>query len=166
LRSNIYLERFLDQTAKRGTWYGGGSAAALACALAAALLEKLANRSPATTTIRAIRHRCASLIDQDARAFARVIQAQARHDRRAAHRALKAAIEIPGEVYTSSQRLLSAALHIRKAISPSYQVDLRCAEAFARASREAARVLVLTNLKWLGNHAYSRRIHRKRSRLK
>jgi len=160
------VDQFLDQTARRGTWYGGGSAAALSCALAAALLEKLASRSTAARPLRAMRTRCVGLVGQDAAAFSRVIRAKARRNRLAVQRALRAAIEIPAEVYASSQQLLKAASQIKQTIHPSYQVDLTCAVALAKASGQAARALVITNLAWLGDRAYSRQLHRKLSRLK
>lgn len=160
LRSNISVEQLLDQTAKRGTWYGGGSAAALACALAAALLEKLASRPGAAESLRTIRTRCTKLIEEDAHAFARVIQAHMHRDRQAVRRALKVAIEVPAEVCTASQRLLTAAARIRPTLTPAYTSDLRCAVALARASGQAAQALVKTNLEWLDDRAYSRRIRR------
>lgn len=159
MQSKISLERFLDQTATRGTWYGGGSAAALACALAAALLEKLASRPTTIGSIRTVRTTCARLIHQDATAFARVIEAQARRDHHAVQQALKTAIDIPWQVYACSRRLLRASFPIRQTISPRFRSDLRCAVALAKASGEAARVLVMTNLAWLGDGAYSRRVY-------
>ena len=152
------LEWFLDETAKRGSWYGGGSAAALTCALAASLLEKLANQQTLTRAMRTIRTRCATLTHQDAKTFARVIRATARGDRLATQRALKAAIDIPRQVYVNSQQLLKFSYRIKQTLHPKYQVDLRCAQALAKASGQAARALVMTNLSWLGDGAYRARL--------
>jgi formiminotetrahydrofolate cyclodeaminase len=157
LRSKIYLEEFLDQTAKRGSWYGGGSTAACACALAAALLEKLATQPSTARLLRTIRTRGVELIHQDATAFARVIEAQGQQHQPAIHRALKQAIAIPLEVWASSQRLLNVAPRISKTMKPRYRVDLRCAVLLAKAARDAARALVTTNLAWLGDQATRRR---------
>lgn len=154
------LEWFLDETAKRGSWYGGGSAAALTCALAASLLEKLATHPTITQAMRTIRARCATLTHQDAKTFARVIQATVRGDRSATQRALKAAIDIPRQVYVDSQQLLKFSHRIKQTLHPKYQVDLRCAQALARASGQAARALVVTNLSWLGDRAYRARLSR------
>ena len=172
----IDIERFLEQTADRHSWYGGGSAAALVCALSAALLEKLAclpsrtrGRQAGWTlrgkTTRTIRAQCARLIEVDARAFARVIRASARHDRLAEARALKTAIEVPWQVHRYTQRLLQVAQRMRTAVSPRYQADLRCAEALAKASGNAARALVNVNLRWLDDPAARRRIRQQLARL-
>ena len=152
------LERFLQQTATRGSWYGGGSAAAMTCALAAALLEKLVNERGVAASVRRLRREATVLIERDATAFARVIQAYYQHDQPAIQRALKAAIDVPLSVHAASDRLLQLAAKARTGIRPRYRVDLTCAVALARASRQTAGALVRTNLTWLADRAYSRRI--------
>ena len=155
---NPSVQQLLNQVAKRGSWYGGGSAAALACALAAALLEKLTNGSPAARSSRQMRSRCTPLIERDAKAFSRVIQAYYQQDRSAARRALKAAIDIPITVYTSSQQVLALGQKARRMIRPKFRSDLTCVLALAEASRQASLALIETNLAWLGDRAYSRRV--------
>lgn len=160
----IPVERFLAQTAAKGSWYGGGSAAALGCALSAALLEKLANRAASIRSARTIRTRCARLIDDDAVTFARVIRAS-RRTRQAWARALKAAIDVPVELAQHAAALIRLARTLRRDISPRYRVDLDCAVLLAHASGQAARALVATNLAWLDDPAYARRIRRRLTRL-
>ncbi|MBI3319841.1 MAG: cyclodeaminase/cyclohydrolase family protein [Candidatus Omnitrophica bacterium] len=145
----ISVEHLLEQTATRGTWYGGGSAAALSCALSAALIEKLASRPQAIRTARTIRRRCARLIDEDARVFARAVQAMSSQDRHRIRRAMNAAIAVPQEVCASAQRLRRISRQVGKALRPHVRVDLRCADALARAAGDSARALVLTNQAWL-----------------
>lgn len=160
----IPVERFLAQTAAKGSWYGGGSAAALGCALSAALLEKLANRAASVSAARRIRTRCTRLIDADALTFARVIRAS-RRSRPAWARALKAAIGVPADVARHAAALLGLARALRRDIHPRYRVDLDCAVFLAKASGQAARALVATNLAWLNDPAHARRIRRKLTRL-
>ena len=155
---NSSVRTFLDQTATQGTWYGGGSAAAFTCALSAALLEKLA-RSPASRkTLHVIRTRCVRLIEADAASFARVVRAQSRHDARSMTKALKAAIDVPLQVCRDASRIRKIAIEIRPSIRRHYDVDLRCAVELAQAAGKAAQALVATNLTWLNEPKYSRRI--------
>lgn len=158
------MEQFLARTAAKGSWYGGGSAAALGCAVSAALLEKLASRAASIRRARRIRTRCLRLIDDDAATFARVIRAS-RRSRAAWARALKSAIGVPAEVLRHAAALLRLSRALRREIHPRYRVDLDCAVLLARASGQAARALVATNLAWLGDPAYARRIRRQLARL-
>jgi len=158
------IERLLEDTARRGSWYGGGSAAALACALAGALLEKLLNRSPSTRAVRAIRLRAAAFVDEDATAFSRVIKAYYQHDQSAARAALRTATKIPLGVHASAGQLLRIARQQKRTISARYQSDLTCVVTLATAARKSARALVLTNLSWLNDPAYSRRARQQLSR--
>ena len=146
---SISLDHFLEQTATRGTWYGGGSAVALSCALSAALMEKLASRPQVAQAARTIRRRCALLVDEDARVFASIIHAMSRQDRQAVRRAMKAAIAVPREISTSARQLRRISRQIGKGIRPNFRVDLRCADALAKASDDSARALIRTNQAWL-----------------
>ena len=148
----------LDAIAKQGSWYGGGSAAALACAMSAALLEKLLSSSRDVRRFRALRHRCAVLIETDARTFSKVIEAYYRRNPRAAKARLKAAILIPAEVCEASRELLGQARASAHLIKPRYRVDLRCAIELAKAAHASALALVETNLVWLDEPAFSTRI--------
>ena len=137
----------------------------MTCALAAALCEKLLNERAGVAEVRRVRRRCAGLIARDAEVFSCVIRAYYQHDRPAIQRALKTAIQVPLSVHAASQRLLQLAKRGRATIRPRYRVDLICAIALAQASRQAARALVMTNLAWLGDRAYSRRMIQRLQRL-
>ncbi|MDP3722554.1 MAG: cyclodeaminase/cyclohydrolase family protein [Candidatus Omnitrophota bacterium] len=142
------VRQLLEQTADRRSSYGGGSAAALSCALAAALVEKLAGRTGSAIIARRLRACCTRLIEADAQAFARVVRAGARQDHRAIRRALTVATGIPSQVGECAQQVLSIARRIRARVSPRYRVDLRCAEALARTAKQSAQALVAANRAW------------------
>ena len=155
----------LDVIAKRGSWYGGGSAVALGCALAAALLEKLSSEPRSRILTRRLRRQCLQLASRDAQVFAHVIRAQASRRSTAFRRALKDAIQVPLDIYAASHAVLVAAARVRRTLSKAYQVDLECVVALAGAAQTGSRALVLTNTRWLGEPAYSRQIRKHLKRL-
>ena len=163
---NSSVRTFLDQTATTGTWYGGGSAAAFTCALSAALLEKLARSAVHRKPLRTIRTRCLRLVKTDADSFARVVRAHSRHDARATTKALKAAIDVPLQVCRDASQARKISIAIRPSIRRHYDVDLRCAVELAQAAGKAARALVTTNLTWLDDPKYSRRIRQQLTSLR
>ena len=155
------LEQFLDQVARRGSWFGGGSVAAVCAALAAALLEKLVHQASTARRLRQIRRQCMELARRDAEAFARVIQATRHKHQAAFRRTLKAATEIPCRVFEHATAVQSACRAAQRAVKPQFQSDLRCAMAVAMAAGESARALVLTNLAWLNERAYTQQVERR-----
>jgi formiminotetrahydrofolate cyclodeaminase len=169
---NLSLEQLLNQTATRGSWYGGGSVAAMACAASAALLEKLLNPvassraggavtpHPASKSMRAIRATTLRLIQRDAQAFSRVIKAYYQHDKAAIRRSLKEATEIPLTIALSARRVTATARQLKPQIKPRYRSDLTCVEALATAARTAAEAFVDTNLAWLNDAAYTARVRK------
>ena len=154
------LEQFLDQVARRGSWMGGGSVAALSAALAAALLEKLVHDPGTARRLRRIRQECVRLIRRDAETFARVILATQRKQRQAFARALKAATEVPCRVFEHAQAVQTICRAVQRSVKPRFQSDLRCAMAVALAAAESARTLIFTNVAWLDEPAYTRQIKR------
>jgi len=152
------VEQFLEQVARRGSWVGGGSVAALSVALAAALLEKLMADRRGARRIRRARHSCVRLIERDAAMFARVIEATRTGGAGRFQRALQAATEVPCRVFEHAQAIQAACRRAQRAVKPRFQSDLRCAMALALAGAESARTLILTNLAWLNSGAYSKRI--------
>ncbi|MBI2104758.1 MAG: cyclodeaminase/cyclohydrolase family protein [Candidatus Omnitrophica bacterium] len=155
------IEQFLAQVARRGSWVGGGSVAAFSAALSAALLEKLVHDPAAARRLGAVRRECLALLDRDAEAFARVIRTTRRKDRRAFRAALQAATEVPCRVFEHAQRVQAACRAAQQAVKPRFQSDLRCAMAVAIAAGESARTLIHTNLAWLNDPAYAKRIRRR-----
>ena len=155
------LEEFLEQVARRGSWLGGGSVAALSAALSAALLEKLLLNARTVRQVRRLRCECVALIERDAEAFARVIQATRSHRSGTFQRALRRAIDIPCRLITCCQLIEAHGRRIQPEIKPQFRSDLRCALAVARAAREGALALVDTNLAWLNDQAYAGRVRRR-----
>jgi hypothetical protein len=61
-------------------------------------------------------------------------------------------------VFDRAQRLEAVCQAAQQAVKPRFQSDLRCAMALAMASSESARTLILTNLAWLDDPQYSKRM--------
>ena len=161
LHRSLSVDEFLEQVARRGSWVGGGSVAALSAALSAALLEKLVTRPRARRTLQQIRSVCVTLIDRDAETFSGVIQAMRRKNQAGFRQALRRATDVPQQVVVSAATVQAACRVARRTINPRFQSDLRCAEALAKASGVAARALIRTNLVWLKDPAYTRATRRR-----
>lgn len=155
------LEHILSQVARKGSWYGGGTAAALGLSVSAALLEKLAQQPKDQQRLRAIRHLGLRLAEQDAQVFARVIAASRLNGSGRRATALKQAIEIPYQVYQGAASVLAIGRRFRRSIKPRFQSDVRCAIALAQASKDAAKGFVDANLAWLDDERYSRLMRRR-----
>jgi formiminotetrahydrofolate cyclodeaminase len=160
----VSLTAFLDQLARRGSWFGGGSAAALSAALAAALLEKLALDPQGARRLRRIRRECLELVERDAATFASVIHATRAKDRQAFRRMLKTATDVPCRVFEHAKDVQVACRQAQRVIKPRFQSDLRCALAVALAAAESARTLIYTNLAWLDDPAYTKTVQRRLAR--
>jgi formiminotetrahydrofolate cyclodeaminase len=158
---SVPIEEFLHQIARRGSLFGGGSAAALTAALSAALLEKLVTAPRVSRRLRRIRQECLTLTLRDAQVFGRVIAASRRKHHAVFARALKQAVDVPWQVFGHAQSVQAACAAARRLVKIRFQSDLRCASAIARAAQDSARVLILTNLAWLNNPAYSRAMRRR-----
>lgn len=155
------ISDFLEEVARRGSWLGGGSTAALSAATAAALLEKLIVRKATARALRRIRYDCVGLIERDARAFAGVVQAIRQDDRRVFRRSLMKATDVPWRVFRHAARLQATCREAQRTTAPRLQSDLRCAMALALASGESARTLIHTNLAWLNDKRYSQSMRRR-----
>jgi formiminotetrahydrofolate cyclodeaminase len=140
---------------------GGGSVAALCAALSAALLEKLVVQPQAAQQLRRIQRSSLALMPRDARVFSKVIQATRRGGRRNFRRALKTATEVPWQVFAHAQAVQRMCRQAQRSVKPRFQSDLRCALAVALAASESARTLIETNLAWLNDAAYTRRMRRR-----
>jgi len=155
------VEQFLEDVAHRGSWFGGGSVAALAAALSASLLRKLTTRPAMARKLQRIQRGCSRLVERDAAMFARVIQATRTHNRAAFERSLKTATEVPYQVFAYAHDIQAACRVERRAIKPQFQSDLVCVMALSQAAAASARALIRTNLAWLRNSAYSARMTRR-----
>jgi formiminotetrahydrofolate cyclodeaminase len=147
----------LDSVGARTPAPGGGAAAALAGAIAAALTEMAAafaeTRKPAAPDVNAehIRERAATLrarlidlADEDAAVYAAVLATTDRADRQ---RALSAAADPPLQIATAAAEIAELASAI--AVVPGNEQllgDATCAVALGEAAAQAAARLVELNL--------------------
>ena len=155
------IQELLEEVARRGSWFGGGSVAALGAAASAALLEKLVGEGVAGRRLRRIRRQTGRLIEEDAKAFARVIAATRSPNRGRFRSALHAATRVQETVLRAAGEVQRAGRAARRAIKPRFQSDLRCAMALAKASAESAKALIRTNLTWLNDSRGTRRMPRR-----
>ncbi|MBI4353671.1 MAG: cyclodeaminase/cyclohydrolase family protein [Candidatus Omnitrophica bacterium] len=150
---SLSLECFLDELARRGSWLGGGSVAALSAALSAALLEKLTVQPIERQRVRRIRRRCAALVTKDATVFAHVIRTLRGGSSQAFRRSLKAATAVQQDVLTHADAVITMCRKARRTVKPRFQSDLQCAQALAEAARYASKKLIGTNRAWLNDAA-------------
>ena len=160
LRLNGSLKQLLDHITRRGSWFGGGSVAALSAAVAAALLEKLLTHPQGRRRVHAIRRSCVALMERDAIVFSRVIQATRTNRPRTVAQRLKVAIQVPCQVVRHASAIQAACRAAQRYIKPRFQSDLRCAMAVARAAEVSGLALIETNLAWLDDPAHTKRIRR------
>jgi formiminotetrahydrofolate cyclodeaminase len=158
------VRQFLDQVAARAPAPGGGSSAAMAGALAAGLVamaarfsgellpdaEELAGRADE------LRRRAAELVDQDAQAYGRVLDAFAlpgggtgQREQRA-RAALQRAAEVPAEMTEIAAQVAGMAARLARAGNPNLRGDSISAALLAEASARCASALVDINVA-LGN---------------
>jgi formiminotetrahydrofolate cyclodeaminase len=153
------LREFLDDVAARGRTPGGGSAAALVTALAAALLAKIARTSTAWPESRGIAAQAESLRDRAAplaQATAEEYEAalQAREDegepgeRRdfALGRAYARAAEPPLQIARAAADVAELAVVVARNGDPAFHVDAVIAALLAAAAASSAAELVGVNL--------------------
>jgi len=154
------LREFLDDVAARGRTPGGGSAAALVTALAAALLAKIARTSTAWPESRGIAAQAEALCDRAAplaQADAEEYEAalQAREDdggeageRRdfALGRAYARAAEPPLQIARAAADVAELAVVVARNGDPAFHADAVTAALLAAAAASSAAELVGVNL--------------------
>jgi methenyltetrahydrofolate cyclohydrolase len=121
---------------------GGGSTAAVACALAAALLEMSAG--PPHERAAALRARALELADADLESYAPVLEAQRRGEPLGP--ALAAAAETPLAVAEVGCEVAELAAEVARAGRPALEGDAATAALLAEAATRAAARLVELNL--------------------
>ena len=154
------IQKWLEEVARRGSRVGGGSVAALGAAMAAALLEKLIGHGRSGQRLRRIRCQVTRAIEQDAKVFARVIEATRHADQRTFCSSLKAATALQVSVLQAAREVQRVGRAARRTIRPRFQSDLRCAMALASAAAASAKGLIRTNLTWLNDPLYTHRLQR------
>lgn len=168
MNSSETVEGLLSRIASPTPSGGGGAAAALVGATAAALVGMVAGvaaqRAPEDANLReivgeaeALRRRMLALIECDVEAFGRVVEARRRTDdgRAAAVRdALIGATEVPLELAVASSRVLEQCGALLSRARPSTIPDLGVAAALADAALEGAALTVRANLETLDAPAF------------
>jgi glutamate formiminotransferase/formiminotetrahydrofolate cyclodeaminase len=175
---SLPLDRFLDEVSSASPAPGGGSVAALAGSLGAALAAMVANLTVGKSAAGAaaalsalaeraqgIKERLAAAIDEDARAFDRVIEAmraprgtpeeqQARDAR--LQQAFKEAASVPLETARLSMQALELAAAVARDGLKDAVSDAGVAALMARAGVEGAALNVLTNLRSIDDPTFTR----------
>lgn len=178
------LDEFMERLSSADPVPGGGSVAALECAMGAALLAMVANltvgrKRYADVEERAgqirdealgLRARALSLADEDAQAYGQVAdvltlprdtedQKTVRRDRM--QRALQGAVAPPLETMSSASRVLDLATDLMTIGNRSAISDVGTAAGAARSSFDAARLNVEINLASIHDEVWVRRIRSK-----
>src|SRR5918999_76131 len=158
---NETLERFLERLASTDPAPGGGGSAAVATAMAAALVEMAAGLSTDHVADAAvlgaaagdIRRRALTLVDDDAAAYGRVLDAyrlprdlhpEAR--RRAIGKALEEATAVPLEIAGLAADVAGLGNRLVAGGNPNLEGDAATAVHLARAAARAAARLVELNV--------------------
>jgi formiminotetrahydrofolate cyclodeaminase len=155
------LERFLERLASTDPAPGGGAAAALATAMAAALVEMAAGLSTDHVDDAAaiggeagdIRRRALTLADEDAAAYGRVLAAYRRPRdtepdarRREIREALEGATAVPLDVARLAADVTGLGTRLVASGNPNLEGDAAAAVLLARAAAQAAARLVELNV--------------------
>ncbi|MPY87609.1 MAG: glutamate formimidoyltransferase [Luteitalea sp.] len=175
----LTVQRFIDEVASETPAPGGGSVAALAGSLGAALAALVANvtvgrpgfeeasaaLSAEAERAQALKARLATLVDEDTRAFSDVVAARrlpkgtpADDSARAA--AIESALQRAAAVPRETMRLCVDALRVALAVveqgNPNAASDAGVAGLMARAGAAAAALNVLINLGSIQDEAFTR----------
>jgi len=173
------VESYLDKLASGEPEPGGGSAAALAGALAAALVSMVANLTLGKEKYAAVedeiaamkaaaenaRVRLGELVSRDADAYAAVAAAMKlpRDDddqkavrREALQAALKGAAEVPAEIASVVTEVARLALPAAEKGNQNAVSDAGVAVLFAEAAAQAAALNVKINLAWIDDEEFKR----------
>ena len=148
------LAHLLDAVAAPTPAPGGGSSAAIACALAAALVEMAAGIADAggvdAVRVRALRARALELAEQELSSYAPVLEARrlpagepARRARIAA--ALEEASAVPREIGAVAAEIVVLAERVGAQSSAAVRGDAETGRLLAEAAGTAAALLVETN---------------------
>lgn len=155
--ANFTVKDFLRLTGGPLPTPGGGSSAALAGALAAALVEKIARKTQAKqrrarallNKAIAIRQRLTRAIHEDAHWYWRVVLAFRKKDRRAALRALVRATNVPKHIVAEAREVVRLVQQLEPLCSRVWKSDLRCAWLLAEAAQGAGLALIIANQQFM-----------------
>ncbi len=159
----VTLAQFLDRLAARTPAPGGGSVAAVTCAMAAGLVEMAAAFDPGVTLdgvgerARELRARAAALADADGAAYAEVLEAlrmPAGPDRTARlDDAVGGAIECPMQVLEIAAEVATLAADVAARGNRNLEGDAITGALLAEAAARSAATLAQLNVSMLSRHA-------------
>lgn len=178
MTSGLIDTRFIDALATSEPTPGGGSAAAVAAAIAAGLLSMVCNLTlgqekyaDVEAEIRAVldeseslRHRLIELAEQDMAAYRSFVEAQRQPRRSAGERrfrtecmqqALRGCTMVPLDIARVCRRLLELALVVAKKGNPSAVTDVGVAVLIADACLRGAGLQARANLGWVKDTAFA-----------
>jgi methenyltetrahydrofolate cyclohydrolase len=160
--TELSFSALLDELAAPHEVPGAGSALAVALATAAAVVQMAARLSPESWTdaagvaaqADALRERAARLVDEDAEAYRRALEARAAADEtarpeqrdRTLGRVTAAAAEPPLALVRLAADLAELCAAAGARVEPRVHADVAAAAALAAAVARGARALVATNL--------------------
>jgi len=140
------LEAFLAAVAAGTPAPGGGSSAAVAAGLAAALVEmaaRLASSDGAADQAGALRARALRLAEEEMSSYAPVLEARDEHERELA---LAAASEPPAMIAETAAEVAELGVEVAASASPSVRGDALTGVVLAEAAASAAFRLVEINV--------------------
>ncbi len=160
---NLKIEKFLEDLASKSPIPGGGAAAGLSGAIAAALIEMVCNLTIGKAGYNAeqleikrikvkatkIKKELLKLTDEDVNAFSRVMLAYREKDRKKIRTALKNAADVPAKVAKLGEEIISLAKRVIVIGNKNAISDTKSAFYLAKASRAAALENVKINLRAL-----------------
>lgn len=161
----LSVEHYVAATASAGPTPGGGSAAAVAGALAAGLVEKivylvrLRSLQPARRRAAQLRRRLLAAADNDQQAYLALIRIR-RHrvGARARQQAWLRAATVPTDIVMMCAEVEQLARRVVTHADHWLGPDVRCAVALAQAGARGARALAQMNLEHLPDIPAARRL--------
>ncbi len=160
MSTQLTLKALLDKIPATGSAYGGGSMTAASLAMACALIEKVTPNPQVQQETARFRALALQSTTQDATVFKRVLLAMRKGKRAEFKKNLRAATDLQLEIYQLAHLLLAGTKQAHREVKSDYLCDLKCARALLKASKEGAKALILANIDWLDDAAYTKKIQK------
>ena len=130
------MNKFIEDLASSRPTPGGGAAAAVAGAMAAALVEMVARLTPGMTADETLRKRLLELADEDCQAFDAVMLAY--KNKTGKKEALKWAMQVPEETMRVAKQVEELALEMVEKGNKNAISDAKSAVYLAQAAQKSA----------------------------
>lgn len=153
------IEEFLNELASKNPTPGGGAVAALAGAMAAGLVEMVANLTIGKKGYESVwkraedyalsakedRETLLKLADEDSAAFEEVMKAYKAGDKKLISKALKLAMHVPEMIASTCMMVDDMAIELEKIGNKNAVSDAKTAQALANAAVNSAMAVVRLN---------------------